>query len=183
MITLSKITGHAKHALIVLTLCTVSCTDQGEDVPPAGIVASDAEFFRHITQTDLFTSYTLFPNADSVTSGSLNGSTAHQPLVRVSLNSIAAAALSNGILPNGTSFPNGSVIFKQIILGGQTALYAAILKDLANELSGNGWLWAEYQPDGTVVIPVARRGSNCIACHAREQGPRNDFVRTFERQR
>jgi len=156
-----------------------SCKDQGDVV----LLSPDAELFRHVTQADPFTSYRLFPGVDSVTSGSLNGSTAHQPLVRVSVNETAYLALRADTLPAGSQFPNGSAIFKQIFENGRTMLYAVILKKNNHELSGNGWLWAEFYPDGTPFISVTRRGVNCTSCHAREQGPQHDFVRTFERQR
>lgn len=167
--------------LVPIMLSVVSsCKDQGDEILP---LSPDAELFRYVTQVEPFTSHKLFPNVDSVTSGTLNGSTAHQPLVRVSMNATAFSALQNGSLPTGTSFPDSSVIFKQIIMNGQTVLYAVILKDRQSPLSSNGWLWAEYQPNGSVAISVNNRGSGCIACHSREQGPQNDFVRTFERQR
>jgi hypothetical protein len=159
-----------------------SCADMGSVVPvPA--VSSDQELFSRVTVSDPFSSYTLFPRVDSVTSGTLNGSTAHQPLVRVSMNAKALSSLMNGSLPAGSGFPDGSVIFKQVIVNGQTVVYAVILKDGANPLSGNGWLWAEYHPDGTVAFSVTNKGSGCIGCHSLEQGMQHDHVRTFERQR
>jgi hypothetical protein len=56
-------------------------------------------------------------------------------------------------------------------------------KDDANPMSANGWLWAEYQLNGTPAYSLTNRGIGCVGCHAREQGPEHDFVRTFERQR
>jgi hypothetical protein len=161
----------------------LSCKDQGEEVRTQAPISTDAELFRHVTQVDPFVSYSLFPRVDSVTSGTLNGSTAHQPLVRVSMNARAASALQNDTLPAGGGFPDSSVIFKQIMMNGQVQLYAVILKDRTNPLAGNGWLWAEFTPDGTPYISMTRRGVNCVGCHSRERGPEHDFVRTFERQR
>ena len=166
---------------IPLLLITISCADEATNDPGGGSTP-DATLFTQVTQTDPFTSYTLFPNADSVTSGTLNGSTAHQPLVRVSMNATALSALQGDTLPAGTRFPNGSIVFKEIITGGQTTLYAVIRKDTANAWAGNGWLWAEYYPDGRVAISVEGGGSACVSCHSREQGVQNDYVRTFERQ-
>lgn len=163
--------------------CLCSCTDQGESPKARYNLASDAELFEYVTRVDPFSGYTLFPGVDSVTSGTLNGSNAHQPLVRVSMNAQALEALQSGALPSGATFPDGSVIFKQIISGGQPTLYAVIYKDKDNPLAGNGWLWAEFQPNGSTFISLTRKGVNCTGCHAREQGPPHDFVRTFERQR
>jgi hypothetical protein len=100
----------------------------------------------------------------------------------VRINGKASGVLQNGRLPAGSGFPDGSIIFKQIISGGQTSLYAVMYKDSKNPLAGNGWLWAEFQPDGTPFIPLTRKGGNCIGCHSRELGLQHDFVRTFERQ-
>jgi hypothetical protein len=168
-------------AFLVGTL--LSCMDMGSEQAALPVISSDEALFNHVTQTDPFTSYTLFPNADSIASGTLNGSTAHQPLVRVSLNARAFSVLENGSLPPGSDFPDGSIVFKQIIMNGETVLYAVMRKESANPLSANGWLWAEYHTDGTVAVSVTKQGSGCVGCHALEQGPQHDFVRTFERQR
>ncbi len=170
--------------LLLLAVVCISCKDEGEEKAPAR-VSTDADLFTLITRTQPFTSYRLFPNADSVTSGTLNGSTAHQPTVRVSMNTTAFGVLQNGMLPAGSTFPDGSIIVKEIRTNGQTTLYAVLYKDRGNPVaeSGSGWLWAEYFPDGRVAFSVTTRGNGCISCHSREQGPQHDFVRTFERQR
>ena len=130
-------------------------------------------------------SYTLFPNSEEFTTGRLNGSEAHRPVIRVSLNQTAAGALQNGRLPSGARFPDGSIVFKEIrpSTGAAPSLYAIMVKDSSNSLAGNGWLWAEYSPNGSVTFSISNRGSACTSCHQREQGPQNDLVRTFERQR
>jgi hypothetical protein len=163
--------------------CTIaSCTDSGSEAHVTPLISTDNELFQLITSYDPLTSYILFPHADSVTSGTLNGSTAHQPLVRVSLNSEAFRTLESGYLPSGASFPNGSTVLKQIITNNQTVLYAIMHKDSANPSAAHGWLWAEYRPDGSTAHSLTNRGIGCIDCHARDQGPVHDFVRTFERQ-
>jgi hypothetical protein len=168
----------------IVLFCISSCKDQG--APPTSstmeIISSDAQLFGVVTQVQPFASYSLFPDVDSVASGTLNGSTAHRPLVRVSMNATALGALQADTLPAGTSFPDGSIIFKQIISGAQTSLYAIIYKDKNNPLASNGWLWAEFLPDGTPFISLTRKGANCTGCHSLECGPQHDFVRTFERQ-
>lgn len=171
-------------ALGIVLSCISSCKDQGNPPPSSSgeIISSDAQLFGVVTQMQPFVSYSLFPDVDSVTSGTLNGSNAHRPMIRVSMNATAFDALWADTLPAGTSFPDGSIIFKQIISAGQTSLYAIIYKDRNNPLAGNGWLWAEFLPDGTPFISLTRKGANCTGCHSLEQGPRHDFVRTFERQ-
>jgi hypothetical protein len=145
-------------------------------------ISTDAQLYELVTQTAPFSAYPLFPRVDSVTIGTLNGSTAHRPLVRVRMNPAAFSILQDGRLPTGAMFPDGSILLKEIISGGTTTLYAMIYKDRTNPLAASGWLWAEYQPGGTVVFSISERGSGCVSCHMREQGPQHDFVRTFERQ-
>ena len=145
-------------------------------------IASDAALFKLVSQTEPFGSYSLFPNADAVTRGTLNGSTAHQPMVRVSMNAKALAALQNGKLPSGGTFPDGSIIFKEVQTNGATMIYVVLYKDSSNPRAGNGWLWAEFSPSGSVAYSIDGRGAACTGCHSLEQGPKNDFVRTFERQ-
>lgn len=171
--------------VILLSFSLVSCRDAGTFNPPPGTeqISTDPQLFALVTQTQPFTSYTLFPRVDSITSGTLNGSHAHRPMVRVSMNAAAFGALQNDTLPAGSSFPDGSIIFKQIVDNAQTVLYAIMVKDRSNPLAGNGWLWAEYEPSGTVRFSITSRGSICTTCHALEEGTRHDFVRTFERQR
>ena len=152
---------------------------------PGAAIRDDAALFRLVSQTDPFTRYTVFPNADEFTTGRLNGSEAHGPVIRVSLNATAAGALQGGRLATGTRFPDGSIVFKEIKPGATAAasVYAVMVKDAGNSLAGNGWLWAEYSPTGSVVFSINSRGNACTSCHLREQGPQNDLVRSFERQR
>jgi hypothetical protein len=165
-------------ALLVMLTCISSCKDQGDSLRT---ISPDEQLFNLITRTDPGT-YSLFPGVDSVARGTLNGSTAHQPFVRVSMNAIAYSSLRGDTLPAGERFPEGSVIVKQIKIDGQPILYAVMYKDSGNEFSNNGWMWAEFYPDGSPFISVARGGTNCVGCHSREQGPQHDYVRTFERR-
>jgi hypothetical protein len=160
----------------------VACSDQGTvETRPSGI-DSDQEIVELITVAQPFRSYTLFPDADSVAAGTLNGSNAHQPRVRVSMNSTAFDALLGGRLPEGESFPDGSIIVKEVIMDGRATLLAVLVKDRSNPLAGHGWLWSELQPDGITVYSMRNRGEGCVGCHSRDEGPRHDLIRTFERQ-
>jgi hypothetical protein len=163
----------------MVPLLALSCTDLGD--PPAPL-SSDDTVFRTITVEDPFTGWALFPRADSITAGSLNGSQAHRPFVSVRINAVAATALQGDSLPAGAAFPPGSMIVKCIIMNGATQLLAVMRKEPGHPLAGDGWLWAEYLPDGRPFISVERGGSGCRGCHAGGRGGAHDFVRTFERQ-
>jgi hypothetical protein len=176
----------AATAMAVATACGGS---QSTPVSPTGTVSSsglrdDAALFRLVSQTDPFTRYTVLPNAEEFATGRLNGSEAHRPIIRVSFNAVAAGALQGGRLPPGATFPTGSIVFKEIKPSATAAatLYAVMVKDTGNPLAGDGWLWAEYGPSGSVTYSVNSRGGACTSCHRREQGPGNDLVRSFERQ-
>jgi len=184
----------AAHAHSLLLACALGfalacagCGDSDDGSGPpapdgADRISTDAELLALVTQTEPFAGYALFPNADSVVAGTLNGSEAHAPMVRVSLSAKAAGALVDGALPPGGSFPDSSIVFKEIRSGATTTFYAVMYKDRDNPLAANGWVWGEFRANGSTLFSVANRGSGCVSCHMREQGPDNDLVRTFERQ-
>jgi hypothetical protein len=60
------------------------------------VISSDVELFTFVTQTQPFRSYTPFPNLITSADGTLPASSAHQAVIRVSMNDIAAGALQNG---------------------------------------------------------------------------------------
>jgi hypothetical protein len=172
-----------KSILLIPFVMSLSCQRNVEPLSAAPqFVTSDQQLFAFITHTQPFSSYALFPRADSVVSGTLNGSHAHQPRVRVVMNAVAQGALPDGLPPPGLSFPEGSVIVKEVRVAGVATIYAVVFKESDNPLSNGGWVWAEYYPNGTVVFSIERRGSGCVSCHSREKGPQHDLIRTFERQ-
>lgn len=178
----------ANLVLLSMSLCASACGSKPSAMAPTVMsgsvgIDSDSALFRLVTSTQPFAAYTRFPNLDAGADGILTATSAHQPLIRVSMNATAAGALQNGKLPAGATFPDGSIIFKEVLTGGSANLYAIMYKDRANPRAGNGWLWAEHRPDGGVVFSMTNQGIGCTSCHSLEQGPRNDFVRIFERQR
>lgn len=170
---------------IMLGYGSAGCGGDDDPVNPGepNGVTTDAQLFTLITETEPFGDYELFPNADSVAAGTLDGSEAHRPLVRVSLNSTAQSALVDGRLPEGGSFPDGSIVFKRVTFSDRPTVYAVMYKDRDNPLSGRGWLWAEFEEDASVIYSIGLKGPGCVNCHVRQDGPSNDLVRTFERQR
>ena len=160
-----------------------AATPSPAPAPATTAIATDRALFSLVTDTQPFSAYPLFPNLNAGSDGILTASSAHQPLIRVRLNAMAAAALQNGRLPSGAEFPDGSVIFKEVLSNSRQAdVFAVMYKDRSNANAGNGWLWAEYRPGGDVVFSITNRGNACTACHSLDRGPANDFVRIFERQ-
>ena len=182
--------GHVLSIVWRLSSCLglafcLSCSGEGASItsPATGGITSDSAFFALVTQTEPFGLYTLFPNLAGNTTGILSGSSAHQPRIRVSMNAKAFGVLQNGRLPSGTTFPDGSIVFKEVLAtSGVTSIYTVMYKDRSNSLAGSGWLWAEYRPGGGTEYSVTNRGGACTGCHSLDQGPQNDFVRSFERQ-
>jgi hypothetical protein len=84
----------------------------------------------------------------------------------------------DGKLPVGSSFPDGSLIVKEAFTGTGNMIYAVMKKDSRSKFSANGWLWAEYKPDGTVITNVKDKGSSCTSCHSVH--PNRDHVRSFD---
>jgi hypothetical protein len=172
-------------AVLLLVIVCTACNRTSAGPSPADGIRDSAALFQLITQTDPLTEYALFPNAEEFAAGRLNGSEAHRSIVRVSMNARALGALQSGRLRAAAQFPDGSIILKEIRPreDAPVAVYAVMYKDADSTLAGDGWLWAEFSPNGSVGYSVSNRGTACTSCHQREQGPRNDLVRTFERQR
>lgn len=94
-------------------------------------------------------------------------------------NATALAALdSTGELPAGGIFPSGSVIVKEIFDGSNINLYAVMKKDPSNGNAGSGWVWAEFNTDGSAAFSTGKKGNGCISCHS--GSPNRDLTRTFD---
>ena len=120
---------------------TAPSDTSGNGTPSA--ISSDAQLFTFVTQTQSFRSYTPFPNLETSAAGTLTASSAHQPIIRVTMNDVAAGALQNGRLPSGSSFPDGSVIFKEVLgTNGLVNLYAVMYKDAGVGNESTSWLLA-----------------------------------------
>ena len=180
----SGIVGAAVVGVVLVVGCGSQTSPPTAPSSTGSAIRDDASFFRRITQTDPLSGYAALPNAEEFTTGRLDGSEAHRPIIRVSLNTPAIGSLQNGRLAPGASFAEGSIVLKELRSSATaaTSLYAVMMKDSGNALASGGWLWAEYGPTGSVVFSVSNRGSACTSCHRRQQGLQNDLVRSFERQ-
>lgn len=99
--------------------------------------------------------------------------------MRVRFNGVAQAALdATGKLPAGSSFPNGSLIVKELFDSptGPLVLYAIMKKDSASPAAGINWLWAEIKPDRKVKVSATKKGASCIGCHSMQS---RDYTRIF----
>ena len=98
---------------------------------------------------------------------------------KLRFNATATSALdTTGEIPSGNSFPSGSVIVKDVYDGTTLKLHAVMKKDPGSTNSGSGWLWAEYNTDGSVIFSTGKKGDGCISCHS--GSPNRDLTRTFD---
>ncbi len=97
---------------------------------------------------------------------------------KLRFNSIADGSLENGILPSNGRFADGSLIVKEVYLNSTFYIFAVMKKAPADINAKDGWLWAEYQLDGTPVVSIEEKGTRCINCHS--EIPHRDLVRTFD---
>jgi hypothetical protein len=175
-------------AIVALAVVIAAC-DEALPAAPSGdsggpSIRTNEALFAQVTVAEPFQQYVPFPNLVTDADRVLPASSAHRPNVRVSMNEKAFAALQNGRLPSGGVFPEGSIIFKEVIdPGGNVSLFAVMYKERLNPFAREGWLWAELRPSGGAAYSVTNGGSGCIACHSLDDGPKNDHVRIFERQR
>jgi hypothetical protein len=111
----------------------------------------------------------------------LQSSTAspHLGYFRVRYNASAYSALTDtGKLPVGGSFPEGSIVVKELYttLTGELKMLA-VMKKSSKPQAGEGWLWSEYNADGSVVVPASEKGKSCISCHSTNA---RDYNRLFD---
>lgn len=140
---------------------------------PAGAL-NDDNMFQLIT-TQNFTFYKN--NSDRLQAVSAS---AHGGYIRTSFNSIALSVLdSTGVLPEGTEFPDSSIVLKEVYDGTTDGLnlYAVMMKLPDHPNQSGGWIWSEYGPSGKVIISIAEEGDACVSCHSAADN--RDLVRTF----
>jgi hypothetical protein len=146
-----------------------SCADDDDDDPPGP--DPDEALFEEIMGSGYayYQGGAILP-ADSA---SPHGS------FRLRFNTIAQSALdSTGELPAGGTFPDGSILVKEVYDSTSLDLYAVMKKDPSNSNAGSGWLWAEYDTDESVINPINNNGTACVSCHSAT--PNRDLVRTFD---
>jgi hypothetical protein len=119
-----------------------------------------------------------YKDSDSVLRSS--GPSAHKRYFRVRFNKTAKNALTDqGKLPVGGSFPEGSLIVKELYdtTTGEMKLLAILFKDPLSNYSANGWLWAELKPDGGEYVTAKEKGVQCVSCHGTNS---RDYARLFD---
>jgi hypothetical protein len=99
---------------------------------------------------------------------------------KLKFNQTAFDALgADGKLPAGQTFPEGSLIVKEVYSSsGEKMLYAIMKKDRKSKFANHKWIWAEYELNGDVKVNIAREGKDCVDCHT--SGVTRDLTLSFD---
>jgi hypothetical protein len=92
----------------------------------------------------------------------------HPGSALVRYNPVAATRLDVGAkVRAGATFPDSSVIVKELYIGSTLAGYTVMLKARGSMSAGfDGWVWGEYVVGGGVKYSASGRGAACSACHS-----------------
>lgn len=159
-----KRSAHAIAAAFTF-IGVVACGDAGlGDLPPVtrGDVP-DATLFA-LSQPDA--SWTFYKRSAVPFKRSSQAHTESHALVRY--NTFAASALDpEGKVRANASFPDSSIIVKELSNGTTITTLAIMMKLRGSASAGHGgWVWAEFGPTGAVKYPTKGRGAACSSCHA-----------------
>ncbi len=133
---------------------------------------ADADLFKEVDESGY-----VFYKADPIVKES-SPQSAHNNYFRVKYNAIAYAALTDtGKLPIGGSFPEGSLVVKELYdnLTGDIQLLA-VMKKTNSDNAAQGWEWAEYKTNGDVIYGITKKGEACTSCHSTDA---RDYNRIF----
>lgn len=147
---------------IIILLVFLSCTK--DKAKPSSF--TDENFYKLVSDTN---NRIYYQNGAVL---SPMGGSPHGPF-KLFFNHKAAAVLDAGLeLPIGSTFPDSSLLVKEVFNGSSFVLYAFIFKH-----SGS-WTWGEYGPTGNIIYSIGNAGAACIGCHS--SAPQRDLVKTFD---
>ena len=148
-------------AIFSLAMIAVALQSCKKDEPAEGI---DLELLNMAEETSGFT---WFANSEAWLPKS--ASSAHNfYFLRTRYNSTAATQLeTNGRITANASFPERSLVVKEISNGTSPSLYAILYKRSESEYAdANGWVWGYVNSDATVVTSAEDKGAGCNGCHS-----------------
>jgi hypothetical protein len=145
--------------------CAITITSCKKDKEATGI---DKELYDMAKAS---TGFTWFKNSSSLLNKS-SGSGHSQPFLRTRYNAVAASRLdSTGRIIAGSTFPEGSLIVKELYDNSTTLARYAILykKSGSAEADAAGWVWGYINADGSVAEAASKKGSSCLNCHSQAE--------------
>jgi hypothetical protein len=92
----------------------------------------------------------------------------HPGSALVRYNPVAATQLDGaGKVRTGVTFPDSSVIVKELYTGSSLTGFTVMFKLRGSASAGfDGWIWGEYLIGGGVKYSTSGRGGACSACHS-----------------
>jgi hypothetical protein len=146
-------------AIFALSSCTTAAPSGGD------AALTDAAIFDIAKQTQ---GYTWYKNSDAYI-GRTPKSGHSEALMRTRYNTTAAAVLdASGKVRSGTTFPEGSIITKELVNADRSLSGYAVMLKRKNDPSADadGWVWGYVTGSGAVRYAVANKGAGCIGCHS-----------------
>jgi hypothetical protein len=143
--------------ILLTTVWTInSCKKEEKEI--------DEELFQLAKETSGFVWY---KNSSSLLSKS-SGSGHPQTSLRTRYNSTAATKLdANGKINANATFPEGSLIVKELYESASSLTRYAILYKKSDSpfADAKGWVWGYINADGKVAEVASNKGKACISCH------------------
>lgn len=166
-----------KYAKILVFTAFLALTAMGYIFLVNSDEPEDKALYQWITSE---TGYTYYKNDSAIIPTSEETERAHDNFMRIRLNKKVLSVLdSNGRLSDGKSFPDSSILIKEIYSDKNNFspdILAVMVKLKGDKYSGKDWLWAEYTPKGETEYSVTNKGKVCIKCH--QSG--DDYARIFD---
>lgn len=120
----------------------------------------------------------FYKNSTDTIAGNSGG--AHAGKILVWYNAKAATQLdAQGKVKSNPSFPDSSLIVKQIFTSTNVTTAYAILFKLRNATNAGagGWVWSELNANGAPLASANSKGSGCSGCHSTGSGLNFDYTR------
>jgi hypothetical protein len=169
LIVLMKISIYVILAVLTF-LPLISCVYHELDSPSSSSI-TDARIFAEINEAgfEYYQGGTTLQPASASPHGNF----------KLRFNQEALSSLDgSGELPQGGTFPEGSVIVKEVYVNNVLNIYAIMKKAPLDANAANGWVWSEIGPNGKVQYSIKGKGNGCVSCH--DDLPNRDFVRTLD---
>jgi Cytochrome P460 len=148
---------------ILAALCLTACSSKGGESPaPATLPGADAaQLFNYIKNQNPYTSWAAWP----LTTKLYPGRDPHGAFLNNYVSDVAAASIAAATdLVALHGMANGSIVVEENYGPDKTLAALTVMYRVQNFNPAAGdWFWAEYLPDGTVVL--SGKVDGCIGCH------------------
>jgi hypothetical protein len=159
-------------SLLLLFLAELIYGCKKDDVEEESLVTSDQSLYDKV-KNNQFAYYQDNNILLQPAGGSPHGT------FKLRFNATAQSVLGpDGKLPTNGVFPDSSILLKEVYNGNVLTLLVPMMKLSRDKNSGSRWVWAEYNPDGSVVYSISNKGQGCIPCHS--SSPNRDLTRSFD---